>query len=576
MGQLYGEFDEQTHEWTDGILSNLVREGTSDLSSDMKWYVFDGPVDAVWIESMNTVLDDNKKLCLSSGEIIKLIPTQKMIFEVDHLAYASPATVSRCGMVFLEPKGIEPLLVSWSSSKHLLFPPESGKMFQSSLATYFDLFFHPSLKFIRSSIQEMIATSNTGLTQSFIAILDSLISIHLLQYPVISDPKCLMLQRNLDSYVIFSIIWSLGCSCEFEGRVKFDEFLRSLLQHSPLKAPVPLQGLVYDFRFDIETHNWIPWSASLAAVADLPASFDADLIIPTVDTIRYTFLLNLLVTNKHHVLCVGPTGTGKTVVIKELLTRGLDKHFIPLTINFSARTNSNNVQDFLDSKMEKRRKGVFGPPLGSNMLIFIDDMNMPAVESTGAQPSIELLRQWMDHHGWYDLRNPGKFMEIVDLTFVGAVGPPGGGRNPISPRLTRHFNILSFVEMEHPSMVRIFSTILTTFFAKLSSKSADLALKMTEASIKLYSTIRSELLPTPLKSHYTFNLRDLSKVIRGLTSSDTKTLSSDMDVVRLWCHECLRVFHDRLVDNVDCTWFKDLLAKILGKRVLFDLLKLSG
>ncbi|KAA3671225.1 dynein heavy chain, axonemal, partial [Paragonimus westermani] len=169
MGQLYGEFDMLTHEWTDGILSTLIRQGVNANNADKRWYVFDGPVDAVWIENMNTVLDDNKKLCLSSGEIIKLTEEMTMMFEVADLAVASPATVSRCGMVYLKPTilGLDPFVHCWIRKL-----PDAIFTHRDKMLALFDLYMNETLQFIRTETKEVIPTTDGQLCFSLLKMLE--------------------------------------------------------------------------------------------------------------------------------------------------------------------------------------------------------------------------------------------------------------------------------------------------------------------------------------------------------------------------------------------------------------------
>jgi dynein heavy chain len=115
MGELYGQENKDTKEWTDGLASKIMRKFANAADQRNYWLVFDGPVDALWIENLNTVLDDNMTLCLASGERIKLLHNMHLLFEVENLSEASPATVSRCGMVYMTPNnlGWKPYQVSW-------------------------------------------------------------------------------------------------------------------------------------------------------------------------------------------------------------------------------------------------------------------------------------------------------------------------------------------------------------------------------------------------------------------------------------------------------------------------------
>lgn len=140
------------------------------------------------------------------------------------------------------------------------------------------------------------------------------------------------------------------------------------------------------------------------------------------------------------------------------------------------------------------------------------------------------------------------------------MGPPGGGRNAVTARLTRHFNHLSFVEMDDSSMKKIFGTILH-WWIKSNEGISSVQNTLVSSCIAVYKTISTQLLPTPAKSHYTFNLRDLSKTFQGILMADAKSIDSLPSLVRLWYHESCRVFQDRLINDEDRTWFASLLKE---------------
>ncbi|XP_055917464.1 dynein axonemal heavy chain 7 [Eupeodes corollae] len=577
MGQLYGQFDMVSHEWSDGILAVSYREFAVSVTPDRKWLIFDGPVDAIWIENMNTVLDDNKKLCLMSGEIIQLAPTTNLIFEPMDLEVASPATVSRCGMIYMEPNslGWEPLVTSWKNTLPAAFHAVSKQL----ISMLFSRFCPILLWLVRKGgLREISATSDANLINSLMNIFDCYMD-DFSDEQYVQSLSDLDVRAQIEGVFFFSCIWSIGGALDSASRDKFSIVFRGLMEKifpvsvygtfsipdelqvpaltKPFIFPIPKPGSVFDYRFIKEGKGkWKPWEDEVAAAAPIPRDMPVNqIIITTSETVRVAAILDLLIRHGKPLMLVGNTGTGKSCYAIDYLLKKADTEvYKALFINFSAQTSANQTQDIIMAKLDKRRKGVFGPPLNKKCVVFVDDVSMPLKETYGAQPPIELLRMMLDHWMWYDRKNIVP-LKLIDIQMVCAMGPPSSG-NTVTPRFQRHFNVLGIDEFSDSILKVIFGKIVlwhldTRGFSKEFDPCID---EIVNATLDVYNKAKLNLLPTPAKSHYLFNLRDFSRVIQGVLLSVPEATEDLNSMRRLWVHEVLRVYGDRLVDDIDRSW----------------------
>ena len=221
---------------------------------------------------------------------------------------------------------------------------------------------------------------------------------------------------------------------------------------------------------------------------------------------------------------------------------------------FTAQTSPLIAQTQLESKLQTQRKAgniTLIPPPGKKFIYFIDDINMPAIEEYGAQPPIEMLRLLLGRQGVWDRKQHiFKGVEGMEMIIAGT-----HGRSELPPRFVRFFNTIYIPDLEEESLVLIFSELTKGFFGNFKIKAEVMELidnkSIVTSTLGLYFQIKRELLPTPEKSHYLFNLRDVARVIQGLTVIKPSALSNPDVLVKLWVHEFQRVFEDRLVCEED-------------------------
>ncbi|XP_021113284.1 dynein heavy chain 10, axonemal isoform X1 [Heterocephalus glaber] len=571
--ELYGILDPTTRDWTDGVLSNIFREINKPTDKkERKYILFDGDVDALWVENMNSVMDDNKLLTLANGERIRLQAHCALLFEVGDLQYASPATVSRCGMVYVDPQNLkyQPYWKKWVNKIQ-------SKGEQNYLNHLFEKYVPPLIDVIVEGIVDgrqgerlktIVPQTDLNMVTQLTKMLDALLEGE------IEDPDL------LECYFLEALYFSLGASLLENGRIKFDECVKRLSSLSTVDTegvwakPGELPGhlpTLYDFHFDSKRNKWVPWGNLVPEyIHDHQRKF-INILVHTVDTTRTTWILEQMVKIKQPVIFVGESGTSKTVTTQNFLKNLNRDTNIVLMVNFSSRTTSMDIQRNLEANVEKRTKDTYGPPMGKRLLVFMDDMNMPKVDEYGTQQPIAFLRLLLERGCLYDRGKELNRKSIRDLGFIAAMGKAGGGRNEVDPRFISLFSVFSVPFPSDESLHLIYFSILKGHTSNFHESVVAVSSKLTFCTLVLYKIILQDLPPTPSKFHYIFNLRDLSRVFNGLVLTNPERFQTEAQMVRVWRNECLRVFHDRLISKADKQLVQEHIRSLVSEHFTDDL-----
>ncbi|KAG5280454.1 hypothetical protein AALO_G00060150 [Alosa alosa] len=569
--ELYGILDPVTRDWTDGILSNIFRDINKPTDKKERRYIlFDGDVDALWVENMNSVMDDNKLLTLANGERIRLQNHCALLFEVGDLQYASPATVSRCGMVFVDPKNLRftPYWQKWVSNRSIKEIGELCKLFEKYVPHTIDMIIDGIVDGRQGEkLKTIVPQTDLNMVTQLSMMLEALL------------PDGFNAEE-LECFFLEALYCSLGATLLDSYRTKFDEYIKKLssmtVVHDPevLAGPGEIPGYLptlYEFHFDVCKKKWVPWTSLVTRYVHCPDVKFIDILVPTVDTTRANWILEQMVKIKRPVVLVGESGTSKTATTQNFLNSLNTDTTMMLTINFSSRTTSTDVQRNLEASVEKRTKDTYGPSMGKRLLVFMDDLNMPLVDEYGTQQPIALLKLLLDRGGMYDRGKELNYKILKDLGFIAAMGKAGGGRNEVDPRFISLFSVFNIPFPAEEALHVIYSSILkghTKSFEECIQKICD---KLTFCTLELYKMIVKGLPPTPSKFHYIFNLRDLSRVYSGLTLTNAERFLTVTQFVRVWRNECLRVFHDRLINETDKTLVQNHVKTLIEEHFAADL-----
>lgn len=585
---LYGSLDSTTREWTDGLCTSILRKIVDNLrgeDSKRHWIVFDGDVDPEWVENLNSVLDDNKLLTLPNGERLNLPPNVRILFEVETLKYATLATVSRCGMVWFSDETVTcNMMVSHylETLRNTVFDEldedtsgqTSANALQVQMQTAAILQHHFGNENVLDHALHEARKYNHIMEFTEIRVLNTLFSLlnkacrtiieHNIQhedFPLDSEQVELFISKK----TLLALVWALVGDCPIQERKSFGEFVAGLST-----TTTPLLNDTYsliDYDVSLPKADWIPWQSHVPNVEiNTHSVAQTDVVIPTLDTVRHEDILySWLAEHKPLILC-GPPGSGKTMTLFSALRKLPNMEVVGL--NFSSATTPELLLKTFDQYCEYRKtlNGVIMSPtqIGRWLVLFCDEINLPTPDKYGTQRAITFLRQLVEQNGFW--RTSDKtWVTLERVQFVGACNPPTDvGRTPLGARFLRHAPLIMVDYPGELSLQQIYGTFNSAVL-KIIPGLRGYSDGLTKAMVQFYLESQNRFTPG-IQPHYVYSPRELTRWVRGLYEAIKPLESLNVEgLVRIWAHEALRLFQDRLVAEDERRWTESTAHRIAAE-----------
>ncbi|EGX53504.1 hypothetical protein AOL_s00006g370 [Orbilia oligospora ATCC 24927] len=584
---LYGSLDSTTREWTDGLFTSILRKIVDNLrgeDSKRHWIVFDGDVDPEWVENLNSVLDDNKLLTLPNGERLNLPPNVRIMFEVETLKYATLATVSRCGMVWFNNDTVTDEMMVQHYLKTLSSVPfedldeDNVTTGQASIKAL-TVQKHMALLLEQQLLRDGFITNvlheaskyNHIMEFTEARVLNTLFSLlnktcrTIIEYNLqhVDFPlEDTQIESFVSKKILLTLVWSFTGDCPLTDRQAFGEYIcgRTTIGLPSLGDG----GSIIDYDVALPNGDWISWQNQVPHVeVNTHSVTQTDVVIPTLDTVRHEDVLYSWLAEHKPLLLCGPPGSGKTMTLFSALRKLPNMEVVGL--NFSSATTPDLLIKTFEQYCEYRKtlNGVILSPtqIGRWLVIFCDEINLPAPDKYGTQRAISFLRQLVEQNGFWKTSDK-TWVTLDRIQFVGACNPPtDAGRTPMGARFLSHAPLIMVDYPGELSLMQIYGTFNSAVL-KIIPTLRGYSEALTKAMVTFYLESQRRFTPQ-IQPHYVYSPRELTRWVRGVYEAlkplETLTLEG---LVRIWAHEALRLFQDRLVAEDEREWTDDAVKRI--------------